>query len=335
MRTRLTEMFNLVHPIVLAPMGGVSGGRLAAAVSNAGGLGLVGGGYCDPPWLQRELRIAASLSRANWGVGLITWCITPAIMKRVLRCHPAAILLSFGDPRPWSGVVKKSGARLICQVQDLAGARLALEAGADVIVAQGTEADGHGASRATFPLVPAVADLAGPVATLAAGGIADGRGLAAALMLGADGALIGTRFYAATEALANDAAKLKLVTANGDSTTRTRVFDIVRDLNWPAPYTGRALVNQFTQKWEGLDGLLRSDQQEAPRFKHAQARADFDTAMVWAGECVDLIDSVETAKAIVLSIARGAEQRIAEVHRVLRKAQVDASTDWPIKSAGA
>ena len=324
MRTRLTEMFNLVHPIVLAPMGGVSGGRLAAAVSNAGGLGLVGGGYCDPKWLQRELRIAASLSRSSWGVGLITWCITPAAMKMVLRCRPAAVLLSFGDPRPWSKSIRKANARLICQVQDLAGARLALEAGADVIVAQGTEAGGHGASRATFPLVPAVADLADPVVTLAAGGIADGRGLAAALMLGAEGALIGTRFYAATEALANDAAKLKLVTADGDSTTRTRVFDIVRDLDWPQHYTGRALVNQFTKKWEGLDGLLRSDSKEPPRFKHAQARADFDTAMVWAGECVDLIHSVETAKAIVLSIARDAEMRIAQVHGTLQKEETIA-----------
>lgn len=320
MRTRLTEMFQLAYPIVLAPMGGVSGGRLAACVSNAGGLGLVGGGYCDPAWLQHELSIAASMSQSSWGVGLITWCIKPEILDLVLSYRPAAVLLSFGDPRPWSKRIKQSGSRLICQVQDLAGARQALEAGADVLVAQGAEGGGHGASRSTFPLVPAVVDLADSVVTVAAGGIADGRGLAAALMLGADGALVGTRFYAATEALGSQQAKSRMVSGSGDNTGRTRVFDIVRNLNWPPGYTGRAFTNQFHMKWHGAEERLRQDlEKEALRFRLAQSQEDFNTAMVWAGECVDLIHSVDSAESIVRSMAQQAEDRVSTMHGSLKE----------------
>ncbi|MES3012178.1 MAG: nitronate monooxygenase, partial [Pseudomonadota bacterium] len=199
--TALTGMFALEHPIVLGPMGGVSGGRLAAAVSNAGGLGMVGGGYGDPAWLHAELTRVTAETRKAWGVGLITWSVDRSIVELVLSYRPQAVMLSFGDPRPHAAVIKAAGCRLICQVQDLAGARLACEAGADLIVAQGTEAGGHGGGRATLALVPAVVDAVTPIPVVAAGGIADGRGLAAVLMLGAHGALIGTRFYASDEAL--------------------------------------------------------------------------------------------------------------------------------------
>lgn len=183
--TALTEMFGLEHPIVLAPMGGVSGGRLAASVSNAGGLGLVGGGYGDPACLRAELARVKHETERPWGVGLITWSVDAGVVELMLGYRPHAVMLSFGDTRPHAVAIKAAGARLICQVQDLAGARLAVEAGADIIVAQGTEAGGHGGGRSTLPLVPAVADVVAPIPVLAAGGIADGRGLAAVLMLGA------------------------------------------------------------------------------------------------------------------------------------------------------
>jgi nitronate monooxygenase len=211
--TALTEMFGLQHPIVLGPMGGVSGGHLAATVSNAGGLGLVGGGYGDPAWLRTELALVTAETQQPWGVGLITWSIDQSVFDLALSYRPDAFMLSFGDPRPYAPAIKSAGSKLICQVQDLAETRLAQEAGADIIVAQGTEAGGHGARRATLPLVPAVVDAVAPTPVLAAGGIADGRGLAAALMLGAHGALIGTRFYASTEALGQDRAKLRSLRA--------------------------------------------------------------------------------------------------------------------------
>ena len=190
--TALTTMFGLEHPIVLAPMGGVSGGDLAAAVSNAGALGLVGGGYGDPTWLRAELSRAKEQTERPWGVGLITWSVDASVVDLVLSYQPRAVMLSFGDPRLHAIAIKAAGSRLICQVQDLAGARLAIEAGADIIVAQGTEAGGHGGGRSTLPLVPAVVDAVAPIPVVAAGGIADGRGLAAGLMLGAHGGLIGT-----------------------------------------------------------------------------------------------------------------------------------------------
>jgi nitronate monooxygenase len=209
--TALTQAFELDYPIVLAPMGGASGGRLAAAVSNAGGLGLVGGGYGDREWLARELALVAEATARAWGVGLITWSIRPGILELALSHRPRAFMLSFGDPRPHAAAIKAAGCALVCQVQGIAEARLALEAGADFIVAQGTEAGGHGGSRSTLPLVPTIVDLVAPTPVLAAGGIMDGRGVAAALMLGAQGVVMGARFCATDEALGRDAAKRRLV----------------------------------------------------------------------------------------------------------------------------
>ncbi len=327
-RTALTEMFGLEHPIVLAPMGGVSGGRLAAAVSNAGGLGLVGGGYGDPAWLRAELARVKHATERPWGVGLITWSVDAGLVDQVLGERPHALMLSFGDPRPQAAAVKAAGVRLICQVQDLAGARLAVEAQADLIVAQGTEAGGHGGARSTLPLVPAVADAVAPIPVLAAGGIADGRGLAAALMLGAHGALIGTRFYASDEALGDEHAKQRIAAAHGDETARTRVFDIVRELAWPAANSGRALRNRFMQRWHAHERELAAalDAERGP-YREATRTGDLDTAMVWAGEAVDLIASVEPAATLLQRISAQAEERLTLGASVARRRSGEAQRE--------
>src|SRR3954467_5233609 len=140
-------MFGLEHPIVLAPMGGVSGGSLAAAVSNAGALGLVGGGYGDPAWLHHELSVAKAEATQPWGVGLITWATSHETVQLALDYEPHVFMLSFGDSQPHVPAIKGAGCVLICQVQNVEDARAAKAAGADIIVAQGTEAGGHGASR--------------------------------------------------------------------------------------------------------------------------------------------------------------------------------------------
>jgi len=309
--TPFTKSFELSHPIVLGPMGGVAGGRLAAAVSNAGGLGLVGGGYGDLAWLKTELTLAKELSTRPWGAGLITWNISEMALELVLEARPAAVMLSFGDPGPFAPTIKAAGCRLICQVQDVAGARQAKRAGADIIVAQGTEGGGHGGSRATMALLPAVIDAVAPTPVLAAGGIADGRGLAAALMLGAEGVLMGTRFYATREALGHDQAKQRLVEGQGDATQRTHVFDIVRGYAWPTGHTGRALRNRFLEQWQGReDELARSLDTESPAFRAAATDGDYDWAMVWAGEAVDLIDSVPPAAHVLEQITAQAELRL-------------------------
>ncbi len=162
-------------------MGSIAGGRLAGAVSEAGGLGLIGGGYGERDWLEREFA-AAGNRRA--GCGFITWSLArqPGLLDVALAHGPAALMLSFGDPRPFAKRIQAREVVLICQVQSRDRAIQALDAGAEIIVAQGTEGGGHGGSRATLPLVPAIVDLvarrAPKAMVVAAGGIADGRGLA-------------------------------------------------------------------------------------------------------------------------------------------------------------
>ena len=321
--TRLTEMFSLRHPIISAPMGGVSGGRLAAAVSNAGGLGMVGGGYGDPAWLRNELALVKAQSRQPWGAGLITWSATPDLVELMLGYRPDAVMLSFGDPRPLGRQIKAAGCRLICQVQDLESARLASEAGADLIVAQGTEGGGHGGNRGTLPLVPAVVDAVAPTPVVAAGGIADGRGLAAALMLGAEGALLGTRFYASAEAIGHERVKQRIAAAHGDETLRTHVFDVVRGYDWPTRHTGRAVRNDFISRWHGQEsGLQEALQEERARYQAAAGEGDCDTAVVWASEAVDLIDRVESAAALIERIAAEAEAQLQRGVGMTTQAQV-------------
>jgi nitronate monooxygenase len=320
-RTALSDAFGLQYPIVSAPMALVSGGRLTAAVSKAGGLGLVGGGYGDPDWLREELSLARDEAKRPWGVGLITWSATHETVELALTWEPHAFMLSFGDPAPYARAIKEAGCRLLCQVQDVEGALEAKAAGADFVVAQGAEAGGHGAERAsTLPLVPAVVDAVSPTPVLAAGGIADGRGLAAALMLGAQGALVGTRFYASIEALGHEQAKERIVSARGDETKRTRIFDVVRGLEWPEDYTGRALRNLFLERWDGREEELAAAlDTEGPAFREAVQKGDTDTAMVWCGEAADLISDVPAAAELVRSIGAEAEACLRSGDGLLEK----------------
>ncbi len=313
-RTQLTERLQLRHPIVGAPMGGVSGAELCAAVSRAGGLGMIGVGYGDPAWVRHELALLRQMNlREPWGAGIITWSVSTDLLEEILDARPRVVMLSFGDITELVPRIKAAGALVMAQVQTVAAAEAARDAGADFIVAQGSEAGGHGARRATLPLVPAIIDAVQPVPVLAAGGIADGRGLAAALMLGAEGVLLGTRLYASHEALGHRAAKQCLVDASGDDTARTRVFDIVRGLSWPPGYTGRAVRNAFLDCWDGQEQQLETAAEalRAP-FYTAQQDGDIDTAMVWAGEAIDLIHELRPAGELVQVIAADAATRLSQ-----------------------
>ena len=314
LRTKLTELLGIRHPVLQAPMGGTAGGRLAAAVSEAGGLGLIGGGLNDGAWLEREF---AAAGKQRVGCGFITWALAarPELLEPVLQHAPAAVMLSFGDAAPFIGRIKAAGAAVICQVQSLAQARRVLDEGADLVVAQGSEAGGHGAVRATLPLVPAVVDMVAAagreVPVVAAGGIADGRGLAAALMLGAAGVLVGTRFHAAEESLLPQAAKRRIVDVSGDDTLRTKIFDIAVGGDWPQEYTGRVLPNRFSEKWRGREAALAADPAELARYTEARAADDFDIAAIHAGEGIDLIRAIEPAGAIVARLVAEAEAALA------------------------
>jgi nitronate monooxygenase len=308
------KLLGIEKPLVLAPMGSASGGALAAAVSEAGGLGLIGGGYGDADWIREQLRLAAG---ARVGIGFITWSLArrPELLDLALSHKPCAVMLSFGDPRPFAAEVHAAGAALICQCQDLSHVATALEAGADAIVAQGTEAGGHGALRGALSLVPEVADHlarhAPATLLLAAGGIADGRGLAAALMLGADGVLVGTRLWASREALVKEGHQRAILATGGDGTLRTRIPDIVRQLPWPQGFTARIRRNAFTERWHGREEALRAAAAaEAPRYREAAEAGDAEDTAVWFGEAAGLIHAIEPAAAIVERMAADAAAQI-------------------------
>ena len=311
LRSSFTESFSLRHPVALAPMGGVAGGALAAAVSNGGGLGLIGGGGGDKGWLQDQLRIVTDSTSDPWGVGFLSWALETETLEWTLQHRPTAIMLSFGDPRSFADVIRDAGAKLIVQVTDLDEARRATEVGADVIVAQGAEAGGHGGRRSTLPFVPAVVDLVGPTPVLAAGGITDGRGLAAALVLGAAGALVGTRFEASFEALIPSAVARAIVESNGDSTERSRLVDIARRSPWPQRYTARTLRNDFLDRWTNREDELQKDNDALDAYGLAAERNDPAVAPIWAGEGIDLIKELSGAADLVRVLVQDAEDAIA------------------------
>ncbi len=271
--------------------------------------------YGDAAWLEREFAAAGD---RRVGCGFITWSLArePRLLDLALAHHPAAVMLSFGDPLSFAKKIQAGAAVLICQVQSRDHVLAALDAAAEIIVVQGTEAGGHGGSRSTLSFVPAVVDLVAqraPAAmVVAAGGIADGRGLAAALALGAEGVLVGSRFYASAEALGHDKAKARIVDASGDATVRTSVFDTVRGYSWPDGVTGRALCNDFTERWHGRESELATAlDQEKPRYLAAAARGDVDTAVVFCGEGADLINDVPPAGEIVARLIADAERALA------------------------
>ena len=317
MKTRLTEFFGIEHPIVSAPMALISGGRLAAAVTSSGGLGLIGGGYGDADWLRREFGLTDG---ERVGCGFITWSLArkPELLDETLQRQPATVMLSFGDLQPFADHIHAAGVPLIAQVQTLDHARQALDAGAEILAAQGGEAGGHGMTvRSTFTLVPDVVDLAAERApdtlVLAAGGVADGRGLAAALVLGADGVLVGTRFWASPEALVSPRAHERAVGSGGDDTYRTRVYDVVRRLDWPPEYNERALSNTFVDGWHGNEAALLSSLPDAvSTFEAAVAAEDFEAAAILVGEAIGRIDAVRPAADIVADMA-------AEADRILNR----------------
>jgi nitronate monooxygenase len=283
------------------------GGALAAAVSAAGGLGLIGGGYGDSTWLDEQFEIA---SGQRVGVGFITWSLrkSPSLLTDVLRRKPVAVMLSFGDPRQFVDEIRSAGSLVICQCQNLDHIWDALDVSADIVVAQGAEAGGHGALRGTLSFVPEAAELIAShlpnAMLLAAGGIADGRGLAACLMLGADGVLVGTRLWASAEALVHPRHHQAIVEASGDDTIRTTAVDVARQIPWPKGFTARVRRNAFTQRWHGREDLLEQNAAiEGPLYRQAFTEGDPENAAVWFGEAAGLISNIESAAVIVERMA--------------------------------
>jgi len=319
LKTRLTEKLGIEHPILLAPMGVMAGGKLAAAVTNAGGLGIIGAGYGDAEWIERQFAAAGD---TRVGCGFITWSMArdPKLLEQVLAKRPAVLMLSFGELEPHASIIKAHGIPLICQVQGMKYLREAVDAGADIIVAEGCEAGGHSGHRGLFTLVPEAADYLAKhspdTVLVAAGGVGDGRGLAAALMLGADGVLVGTRFIAAIESEAPEGFRQAIIRADGDATLKSNSVDVVRKRYWPnAEFVVRVLKNDFVTAWHGRERELeKSIDVEFERFWDAFRAGDADNSGVLMGEVSGIIQDVPPAAEII-------KKMIAQASALLGKNQ--------------
>ncbi len=312
LHTRLCDVLEIEYPILNAPMGGGDApAELAAAVSQAGGLGFIGGTTTEgAPWLIRQIRRTRELTDRPFGVGFISHLPGAADLMAVALDEGVRIVAhSFADPTPFIAAAHDAGALVICQVRTVDAARRAADAGVDVVTAQGTEAGGHTGRVSTLPLVPAVVDAVAPMPVIAAGGIADGRGIAAALMLGADAVWLGTRFIVTTESGVSDGYRARVVAATADDTVLTDVFDIAAGMPWPEGVSGRAIVSPFATRWHA-----REDELRARVSTHREDSSDLgpepdtDERAIWAGEAASLVTRVESAAEVVRQLAAGAAE---------------------------
>ncbi len=318
MKTRLTEMLKIEHPVMLAGMGGVAYSALAAAVSNAGGYGCLGASTMSSERLAHEIAATKALTTKPFGVDLLT--AFPETLQ-----HNVELLIEGGASTFVAGLGVPSHVIDLCHdhhvlVVSMCGkvehAKRALDAGCDLVVAQGTEAGGHVGTVATLPLVPLIVDaMDGAIPVVAAGGIFDGRGLAAALSLGAAGVWIGTRFIATPEARAIPGYRESILESREDGTVVSRAF---------SGKTMRVLRNDTTDRYEAEPTLLKKfPDQLAVAFHDGTFHLGGDENTLGidprregypAGQAVGAIASVVPAGDLVRSIVEEAQRVIDELH---------------------
>ena len=311
LKTWLTERFELTVPVIGAPMAGPGEGPLAAAVSAAGGLGMVGvGATQDRDWIEGQAAVARATGRP-FGFGLMAWAVEkrPELLEDVLGTRPALVSVSFGDFAGPVEAVREAGVAVTVQAGNVEEALRAQDAGADFVVLRGAEGGGHGRNEiGTLPLLQAALDRL-RVPAVAAGGIGTGRGLAAALAAGAVGAWVGTAFLGCHEASNSAAARRRLFGAAGTDTAYGRVFDVAQRLSWPEEYGGRALRNPFLERWADRLEELATDDAAARQLGDARAGEDFDVAYLYAGQGVGLLTEERSAADVLAELAT-AEQHL-------------------------
>jgi NAD(P)H-dependent flavin oxidoreductase YrpB (nitropropane dioxygenase family) len=317
LHTRICDLLGIAHPIVL---GGMAGGHtappLVAAVSNAGGFGTLGATRLSAAALGEEIAAIRAATDKPFGINFLLFLVNEAALTAALQSRPAAVAFAWARPdQNLSSYVQRvhdAGSLVMHMAGELPEAVRAAEAGADVIVAQGTEGGGHVGWMASMALVPMVARAVAPIPVLAAGGIADGHGLAAALALGAEGVLLGTRFLATTESPLHPSFKEAIVRSDGHDTTLTEVPDIAAGTVWPGAMS-RTLRNRFIERWVGRESALR---QQAPAafagLQAARLAGDADHAALFVGQDAGLIESVRPAAEVVEGMIAEAERIITE-----------------------
>ena len=317
MKTRLTELLKIEHPIMLAGMGGVSYSALAAAVSNAGGYGCLGASTMNSEQLAGEIAATKALTNKPFGVDLLT-AFPDSLVRNVellIEGGATTFVAGLGVPTHVVDLCHRHNVLVVSMCGKVEHAKRAVDAGCDLVVAQGTEAGGHTGTVATMPLVPMIVDAVGhSVPVVAAGGIFDGRGLAAALALGADGVWVGTRFIATHEARALPGFREGIVASREDGTTISKAF---------SGKTMRVLKNDTTARYEEDPSLLQPfPQQLMHSFQDGTFHLGGDENTLGvdpsregypAGQAVGAITTIEHAGDIVASMMREATQALSRL----------------------
>ncbi len=312
-RTRVTELLAIQHPVVLGGMAGATNPQLVAAVSGAGGLGVMGVSGRRPIEMRALVAEIRGRVEAPFGLNLLLFRSPPELVAAVLAEAPPVFSTAWPEARQDLAELfsraHQAGSLVMHMVSTVGEAEAAEAAGADLIVAQGTEGGGHVGTMGSSVLVPMVARRV-RVPVLAAGGFADGAGLVAALALGADGILLGTRFLATEEAPLHEAMKRAILESDGHDTLITEITDVAAGNVWPGAYS-RVKRNRLITDWIGREGELRRRRDEVrERIDRARQEGDVDYAVVYTGQTAGLIDSIQPAAGVVDGIVTEAAEII-------------------------
>ena len=308
LRTWLTDRFGLQIPVIAAPMGGAASASFAAAVSRSGALGMVAAGSkSTAESVRAQLQEAAEIG-VPYGVGVLGWVVArkPEIIESVIAAKPSLVSISYGGLASHFDALRQAGIPVATQVGTVDDARQAADDGIDVLVARGGEGGGHGRDQmATLPLLQEVLE-AVEVPVVAAGGIANARGLAAVLAAGAVGAWVGTAFLGCVETAWSEAARQSVIAAGDGDTIYTRSFDVGLRIDWPEEFGGRALRNRFSDTWHGREADLATDEEARDIIAQAVSEQDMDIAPVWSGQAVSLVNEKKNVADVIAEFA-GAE----------------------------
>jgi len=313
-QTPVCKLLGIEHPIALGGMGSATSPALVSAVSRAGGLGALGCHYLTPEQIRERSAAIRKETNRPFGLNFLVFDMRQDSLEEALQIRPAVMQFAWARPdqelQPLFDRAHAAG----CVVTHMAGtvpeAERAAKAGADVIIAQGTEGGGHVGWMASMPLVPMIVDAVAPIPVLAAGGFADGRGLVAALALGAQGILLGTRFLATIESPLHPNFKQAIVESDGHDTQLSEIPDIAAGQVWPGAMT-RSRRNRFIERWAGREWALRQNRAEAlTSLRAARESGDVAEGPLSMGQDAGLIHDIPNAEQIVSRIAREAEEVI-------------------------
>ncbi len=315
-KTPVCDKLNIKHPIILGGMASATSTTMVASVSDAGGLGILGVTGLGTAKIREEIASIKRITDKPFGINFLLFKIDDNTFFDIIEEKVPVVSLAWASPdqdlRIYFNKAHEAGSLVIYMVGDVSESIRAAEAGADIIVAQGTEGGGHVRSMSTFTLVPMVVDAVKPCSVLAAGGIADGRGLAAALALGAEGVLLGTRFLATEEAPIHEKYKEAIVKSNGNDTVLTHIPDLISGTTWPAG-SARTLQNDFIKYWSEREDLIDKDAKEINEASlTARKEGNTDKTSLLIGQNAGLIDSIMPVNDVIVEMVEQAENIITK-----------------------